>query len=217
MMDDSRHNSVFMSNAGPERIRPSVPGKILMATKKKTSSAAKKKTAPSSGPVHTLAYEAAVKEFDGATKLLHAGDHAAAAKAFEKIATSCDDEPVLQERCDSFASICHQKLAAEPASPQNSEERYLQAVVAINNGDGDLGLRLLDEALQEAPASPKLLYARASAWSIKGNGEAAVSDLRQAIAAEPQLRFQAVNDPDFEPIREEPSFIDIIEPTPTGA
>ena len=46
--------------------------------------------------------------------------------------------------------------------------------------------------------------------------EQAVSDLRQAIAADPQIRFQAINDPDFEQIREEPAFIDIIEPTPTG-
>jgi len=30
------------------------------------------------------------------------------------------------------------------------------------------------------------------------------------------VRYQAANDPDFEPIREEPSFIDIIEPTPAG-
>ena len=48
-------------------------------------------------------------------------------------------------------------------------------------------------------------------------GEAAVADLRRAISAEPQVRFQASNDPDFEPIREEPAFIDIIEPTPSGS
>ncbi len=50
-----------------------------------------------------------------------------------------------------------------------------------------------------------------------GNAEAAIGDLRQAIALEPQTRFQAVNDSDFERIREEPAFIDIIEPTPSGA
>ena len=51
----------------------------------------------------------------------------------------------------------------------------------------------------------------------KGATEKAVADLRQAISVDPTVRFQAVNDPDFERIREEPAFIDIIEPTPTGA
>ena len=51
---------------------------------------------------------------------------------------------------------------------------------------------------------------------MKGSTGKAVTDLRQAIASDPTVRFQAVNDPDFEKIREEPAFIDIIEPTPTG-
>jgi hypothetical protein len=67
------------------------------------------------------------------------------------------------------------------------------------------------------PESPRFLYARASAAAIQGDAESAVKDLRRAIAADPQVRFQAGNDPDFESIREEPAFIDIIEPTPTGA
>ena len=37
------------------------------------------------------------------------------------------------------------------------------------------------------------------------------------IFGQHQVGFAAVNDPDFERIREEPSFIDIIEPTPSGA
>jgi hypothetical protein len=70
--------------------------------------------------------------------------------------------------------------------------------------------------MQQTPNSAKLLYARASAWAISGRADSAVSDLRQAIALDPTLRFQAVNDFDFERIREEPSFIDIIEPTSAG-
>ena len=72
-------------------------------------------------------------------------------------------------------------------------------------------------ALVDNPTSVDLLYVRSCAWAKQGSAEKAVGDLRQAIAADPKVRFQAVNDPDFERIREEPAFIDIIEPTPTGA
>ena len=52
---------------------------------------------------------------------------------------------------------------------------------------------------------------------MQGNAVAAVEDLRQAIAADPKLRYQAANDGDFEKIRDEAAFIDLIEPTPAGA
>jgi tetratricopeptide (TPR) repeat protein len=89
--------------------------------------------------------------------------------------------------------------------------------MSSNNGQYDEALDLLERALQQMPDSPKVLYARASTWSLKGNAEAAVAELRRAISVDPRVRFQATNDPDFEPIREEPAFIDIIEPTPSGS
>ena len=87
----------------------------------------------------------------------------------------------------------------------------------MNSGDTEGSIRLLDQALQHDPTSVRVLYARSSAWALSGNADAAVRDLRQAIAGDPTIRFQAVNDADFERIREEPAFIDIIEPTTTGA
>ena len=76
---------------------------------------------------------------------------------------------------------------------------------------------LLDRALVQDPTSVRVLYARACAWALQKNAERAVSDLRSAIAVDPTIRFQAINDSDFERIREEPAFIDVIEPTPAGA
>ena len=53
--------------------------------------------------------------------------------------------------------------------------------------------------------------------ALQKNAERAVSDLRSAIAVDPTVRFQATNDTDFKLIREEPAFIDVVEPTPAGA
>ena len=51
----------------------------------------------------------------------------------------------------------------------------------------------------------------------QGNAEAAVADLRKSISIDPLIRFQLINDSDFEQIRDEATFIDLIEPTPSGA
>ena len=195
-----------------------------MATKKKTASkaSAKKKSEPArkSSEVetaHDRRYNELVAQFAGALETFNKGDFAEAKAAFESIVGACDEEPVMMDRAQAYVRICERKLAPPPAEPQTAEEQYYRAVLLANEGRPDEALPLLDQALREDPSSAKLLYARASVWAIKANVDAAVGDLRQAIAVDPHVRFQATNDPDFEAIREEPAFIDLIEPTPSGA
>jgi len=188
-----------------------------MATKKPTSAPKADHEAARAAHDLTQSYKAAVQRFTKAVELLGSGEFGKARDEFERIEADFPEEPVLGERARTYAAVCRHKSSPETAEPQTDEERYNTAVMLSNRGECDAAIQLLDKALQEMPSSGKLLYARASAQALKGNAEAAVSDLRQAIAADPPIRFQAVNDSDFEQIREEPAFIDIIEPTPTGA
>ncbi|MCP3977752.1 MAG: tetratricopeptide repeat protein [bacterium] len=178
-----------------------------------------KKTSPKPTDSVSLseAYAEALAQFEAALSLLNKNDYEAARESFEAVAENNPDEAVLCQRSRAYAAICKAKLAPEPAPPETVEDSYHRGVILINDGDADGAIRVLDHALQSDPNSPKLLYARSTAWALKGNAEAAVGDLRQAIAGDAQYRFQAPNEPDFENIREEPSFIDVIEPTPTGA
>jgi tetratricopeptide (TPR) repeat protein len=161
-------------------------------------------------------YDEAVKSFSAAIELLQQGSFDEARQSFAAIVRDSADEPALVDRARSYGAICERRLAPAAEPPTDAEDLYFLGVLSSNNGDHDEALSLLDRALQQMPDSPKVLYARASAWSLKGNAEAAVAELRRAIATDPRVRFQAGNDPDFEPIREEPAFIDIIEPTPSG-
>jgi tetratricopeptide (TPR) repeat protein len=124
---------------------------------------------------------------------------------------------VLQDRCAIYASVCLQRQSPVPSQPSTAEEFYEQAVLLVNQGDANAAIKLLDQALREEPDSAKYLYTRACAWAVKNNADSSVADLQRAISIEPQVRFQAINEPDFQSIREEPAFIDIIEPTPNGA
>ena len=186
-----------------------------MATKKKSSGGASD-DAPASYP-HGAAYEKTLAEYAAALELLQGGDFAAARDQFNRVAALCDDEPVLADRSRSFAAICERRLTPAAVAPSTADACYHEAVVLSNNGQGTEAIRLLDQAMTMEPSSARLFYARAAAWALEGNTEAAVGDLCQAIGVEPTLRYQAGNDADFESIREEPAFIDIIEPTPTGA
>jgi len=189
-----------------------------MPAKKKTASEAANNpgaTAAHAAELH-LAYEKAVADYTAALEMLHNREYEKARSLFQAIEAANGDEPSLCERSRTYARVCDEHLRAAPEPPRTADDCYYRAVIQSNAGDTDGAIRLLEQALKENPASAKYLYARASAFALQGNAEAAIGDLRQAISADPQLRFQAVNDSDFELIREEPAFIDIIEPTPTG-
>ena len=161
-------------------------------------------------------YKLAIKAFTSALKQLQRGEHASAHDSFKQIVADNPNETVLVDRCRTYITVCERRQTPAPEAPTRTDDLYNTAIVQMNDGDADSAIRLLDRALQMEPGSARLLYARASARAIQAQADAAIADLRQAIAIDPTIRFQATNDPDFERIREEPAFIDIIEPTPTG-
>lgn len=162
-------------------------------------------------------YKQALTNFSSGVQLVQERNFAKAKAVFNEILGSLKDEPVLAERSRMYLAVCEKRLAPVSEPGSTADDLYYRAVLESNNGNSSEAIKLLDQALQQTPNSAKLLFARASAWALSANASAAVSDLRQAIALDPTLRFQAVNDSDFERIREEPGFIDIIEPTSTGA
>jgi tetratricopeptide (TPR) repeat protein len=167
--------------------------------------------------VPSAAYEAALEQFAAGVKLLARRDFAGARPLFAAIPAQLKGEPELAERAATYARICDEHLAGPRPEPATPDERFRRAVQYTNDGRYDDAVQLLNQALKEDPTSVDSLYVRASAWALQGAAVKAVADLREAIAIDPRVRFQAVNDPDFQKVREEPAFIDIIEPTPHGA
>jgi tetratricopeptide (TPR) repeat protein len=195
----------------------------MTTSKKKVAGRAQDKapmampTKPRKDAQQAEAYEVAVREYGVAIDLLRKGDYAQAKERFDRLATEQAQEAELAERSRTYAVICERRLPAREGQPLSQDERYYQAVMLSNGGRWNEAIKLLDQNLHAEPNSAKNLYARASAWALQGRVEAALADLRQAMGIDPGVRFQAANDPDFEKIREEPAFIDIIEPTPAGA
>jgi tetratricopeptide (TPR) repeat protein len=182
-----------------------------MATSKEETRAAEQKAS------ELLAYEAARKEYEAAFELLHKGDFTAAKERFLGIAKDYPQEAEMVERARTYAKICDNRTATESVDFNSADDCYYHAVLLSNEGKPQEAVALLDRALVQDPTSVRVLYARACAWALQKEAERAVSDLRSAIAVDATVRFQAINDSDFELIREEPAFIDVIEPTPAGS
>lgn len=190
-----------------------------MSTNKTARSSAKSPTAGAgpTSPRRTEGYERAVQRFKTAVEQLHGGRVAEALEAFRGVAKDNNDEYALAERALAYATVCERKLAGAAAGPTTVEEFYREGVAAANAGRLDEALSHIEQAAARNPADPSILYARACIWALRGAADKAAQDLRRAVGIDPRLRFQAINDPDFESIRDEAAFIDVIEPTPAGA
>jgi len=187
-----------------------------MTSKKKAPEskvAAPKATKTQQKPRHTAAYDEALGEFAAALERLRAGSYPEALEKLRAVRTANPDETALVARARMYETICERKLAPPDREPGTPEELYLHGVVRANVGRLDESLGLLDRAVAAVPGSAAYLYARAAVRAQKGMADGAASDLRLAIASDPACRHQAANDPDFERIRDEAVFIDVMEPS----
>ncbi len=179
--------------------------------------ATKKKAVRSRAPKDRGAdYQKLLADYGKAMQKLQAKDFVAAADAFKALLKPTLAEPELHDRVTVYLATCLARNNAKTVEPKTAEQRYYKAVLALNAGRYDEARTLLDQVLTERPSDASALYARACLSALGSDASSSVQDLRAAIALDPKLRFQAVNDADFQPIRDDAAFIDIIEPSLTG-
>jgi tetratricopeptide (TPR) repeat protein len=169
-------------------------------------------------PRNIAAYEAAVEQFATASAHFLGGRFDEARPLFEAVTVAATpDEPILADRARTYASICLRKLASAPGATEDVDALYHRGVVAANAGRLDEAWSSLEKAAAKRPNDASILYARASVRGLQGNAEGAAAELKKSVAIEPKYRFQATSDSDFDKVRDEAAFIDIIEPSNAGA
>ncbi|HEX4823864.1 MAG TPA: tetratricopeptide repeat protein [Candidatus Polarisedimenticolaceae bacterium] len=191
---------------------------------------AKKKTAGPETPGETPArparsiprniaqYEAALAAFSAGAEAFGKGQFAQARTQFAAVIDAAKgDEPILADRARTYASICDRKLAGPESGPDDAESLYHRGVVLANAGRLDEAWSTLERALTARPGDASILYARASVRGLQGNVEGAASELKKALTIDPTFRFHAASDSDFDSVRDEAAFIDVIEPSHAGA
>jgi tetratricopeptide (TPR) repeat protein len=169
-------------------------------------------------PRNIAAYEAAIEQFTTATALFVNGQFAEALPHFEAVAAAAaDDEPILSDRARTYASICSRKLATPTSAGDDADGLYHRGVVAANAGRLDEAWAALEGAVAQKPNDASIRYARASVRGLQGNAEGAAFELKKAVTLDAKFRYQAASDSDFDKVRDEAAFIDIIEPSNAGA
>jgi tetratricopeptide (TPR) repeat protein len=85
-------------------------------------------------------------------------------------------------------------------------ERNSEGLVHFANEDYDKAAEAYEQFLEETPGDAGFLYNLACAESRLGRTESALKHLRQSVETDEQFKKNAIEDPDFDAIRDEPEF-----------
>ena len=132
---------------------------------------------------------------------------------FQKVIAGPSKE--LADRANVHLNTCNQHLERSASNQfKTPEEHFDYAVSLMNLGDYVTAREHLDKLLKQNPKGDYVLYGLAALDCLTGHVEDALKRLDDALHLNPQLRFQARNDSDFQNLAEDPRFTELLYPDP---
>ena len=174
----------------------------------KKSKKAGQKTAASLS-VHA---EQALRDYERALDHLRRKQYPEAAEGFKSILKNHPQEREIADRCRAYLRVCERDMGEKVLPLKRVDDYYYQGVLESNRQRYDEALKHLDRALKMDPKDDRVLYTMASTQALKGDREQALSALKEAIGMNAANRIHAQQDPDFDPLRDDDAFIDMVTP-----
>jgi tetratricopeptide (TPR) repeat protein len=190
------------------------PKKIKAIRNRKTMSA--KKTPP---PQHKPAlredpaFAQAVQNYEAGLKAMQEHKYEKAKGLLEKIIAN--GPRALADRARMHLSSCNQQLNEASSNFKTAEEHFDYAVSLMNAGQYDQARTHMEKILKQNPKADFGHYGMAVVDCLSGHVESSLRNLVEAIRLNPQNRFQARNDSDFQSMADDPRFTELLYPEPT--
>lgn len=148
---------------------------------------------------------AVLGKYGQALELLYAQEYAKAAELFEQIVAEADDMQIA-DRAQQHLDICRARTDGD----SGETDPYLIAVFEKNNGNLDQALEVCQQ--QDASDSDeRYAYLMASIQALAGAEDEALGLLESAIRLEPKNRVHAFHDPDFDELRGNEDFVQLVQ------
>src|SRR4029450_8150684 len=153
--------------------------------------------------------------FERAAKALGKHDWDKARDYLDTLIESHPDQRDLLERARAYRAVCERALGEArktPFRPKGFEALLNHGVFLHNRGEFEEALKVLRQAAEIHPKNEHVLYCLAATSSRAGDSASALKALRSAIAVRHANRAQAKGDSDFDPLREDEEFIELVHP-----
>jgi tetratricopeptide (TPR) repeat protein len=193
------------------------PAKSLnsKALRNRTTMSGKKPPAPLHKPTfrEEPGFTQAVQNYEAAVKAMQEHKFDKAKGLLEKILAAGQRE--LMDRARVHLNLCNQQLSATTTSFKTHEEHFDYAVSLLNGGQFDQARSHIEKILKTNPKADFAHYGMAVVDCLTGQVESSLKNLGESIRLNPQNRFQARNDSDFQNMADDPRFTELLYPEPT--
>ena len=168
-------------------------------------------------PRYSEQYERALKEYERGIHQIQKKNFREAEEIFRSVIEKFPEEKEVCDRSRHCFSICRERLEPTAPRPVSVEDYFHLGVYHLNRADAGSALKQFEKALQIDAKSDLIHYGIASAHALAGDKSRAVAALQEAIRLNEKNRVYAQNDADFDRIRDEHEFIQLVEPEEAGA
>lgn len=159
------------------------------------------------------AFAQAVQNYEAGLKAMQEHKFEKAKPLLEKIIATGSRE--LADRARLHLNTCNQQLAAGATSFKSQDEHFDYAVSLMNAGQFEQSRTHMEKILKQNGKADFALYGLAVLDCLTGQVESSLKNLSEAIRLNPQNRFQARNDSDFQNMADDPRFTELLYPEPT--
>jgi tetratricopeptide (TPR) repeat protein len=169
---------------------------------------------PAAGPVERRTLQA-IEAFEKGVKAVGKRDFERAQTAFDEVIDSYPEERDVVERARAYRALCERNLGEAKRSsfrPKGFEDLVNHGVFLHNRGEYEEALKFLRQAAEIHPRNDHALYCLAATAARAGDTPSAVKALRTAISLGADNRALARVDSDFDPIRDDEEFVELVYP-----
>jgi len=156
-----------------------------------------------------------VQNYEAAIKAMQEHKFEKAKTLLEKIIAGGSRE--LLDRARVHLNLCNQQLAGVSTTFKTQEEHFDYSVSLINSGQYDQARGHIEKILKQNPKADFAYYGMAVVDCLTGQVESSLKHLSEAIRLNPQNRFQARNDSDFQNMADDPRFTELLYPEPSDS
>lgn len=185
------------------------------ALRRITTMTAKKSPAPQPKPSFKQdpSFAQAVQNYEAGLKAMQEHKFEKAKPLLEKIIATGPKE--LADRARLHLNTCNQQLANSSTSFKTQDEHFDYAVSLMNSGQYEQARSHMEKILKQNAKADFALMGLALLDCLTGQVESSLKNLGEAIRLNPQNRFQARNDSDFQNMADDPRFTELLYPEPT--
>ena len=177
-----------------------------------------KKTAPPPETATVKArresYAKALDTYEKALGAMQGRKFERAAAGFQDVIDQFPEERELHERVLLYLKVCERETAPPAPTPRTVDELIYAATLALNGGSLKVAWGHLTTALSKSADHDHVHYMLAVAQTLQGQHDTALEHLCRAIALNPDNRQLAVQDPDFDGLRDDQRFEEALETAP---